>query len=206
MRTTVRFFFLLAFLGSALGARAAAPAADLPLATAAAEQGSATAPLGWADFCRKNPSDCAVGDLHARVVTLTPQSWRAIVSINDRVNRAVAPVTDQEQWGLLESWDYPSEGKGDCEDYVLQKRQLLIAAGLPRQALLVTVVSDRKGEGHAVLTVKTDRGEFILDNQSLKVVAWTSSGYRFVKRQSQESPNRWVWLGWASGDTATAAR
>ncbi len=48
---------------------------------------------------------------------------------------------------------------------MLLKRRLLIRAGWPREALLITVVRDRKDEGHAVLTVKTDRGEFILDNQ-----------------------------------------
>jgi predicted transglutaminase-like cysteine proteinase len=202
----LRFFCLLACLCSALGARAATPGAELPVATAAAEQGSATAPLGWADFCRKNPVDCAVGEAPATHVVINAQSWRWIVTINDQVNRAIAPVTDQEHWGVAESWDYPSDGEGDCEDYVLLKRKRLIEAGLPRQALLITVVSDLKGEGHAVLTVKTDRGEFILDNQNPRVVAWTSSGYRFVKRQSQENPNRWVWLGWASGETATAAR
>ena len=42
---------------------------------------------------------------------------------------------------------------------------MLIQAGWPREALLITVVRDKKGEGHAVLTVKTDKGEFILDNQ-----------------------------------------
>src|SRR5665213_3353526 len=53
----------------------------------------------------------------------------------------------------------------------------------------------QKGEGHAVLTVKTDKGEFILDNQNENVVAWTETGYRFVKRQSQSDPNVWVSLG-----------
>ena len=38
-------------------------------------------------------------------------------------------------------------------------------SGWPRAALLVTVVREKNGNGHAVLTVKTDKGEFILDNQ-----------------------------------------
>src|SRR5579859_1042130 len=87
------------------------------------------------------------------------------------------------------------DGYGDCEDYVLLKRKMLIDAGWPREALLITVVRDKKGEGHAVLTVKTDKGEFILDNQNENVVAWTETGYRFVKRQSQSDPNVWVSLG-----------
>jgi predicted transglutaminase-like cysteine proteinase len=39
----------------------------------------------------------------------------------------------------------------DCEDYVLLKRRMLMQAGWPREALLVTVVRDKKGDGHAVL-------------------------------------------------------
>jgi hypothetical protein len=72
---------------------------------------------------------------------------------------------------------------------------MLIEAGWPREALLITVVRDKKGEGHAVLTVKTDKGEYVLDNQNENVLAWTETGYRFVKRQSQSDPNVWVSLG-----------
>jgi predicted transglutaminase-like cysteine proteinase len=99
----------------------------------------------------------------------------------------------------------PTDGYGDCEDYVLLKRKMLIDAGWPREALLITVVRDKKGEGHAVLTVKTDKGEFILDNQNESVVAWTETGYRFVKRQSQSDPNEWVSLGDSRPAIATAS-
>ncbi len=78
---------------------------------------------------------------------------------------------------------------------MLLKRKMLMDAGWPREALLITVVRDKKGEGHAVLTVKTDKGEFVLDNQNESIVAWTETGYRFVKRQSQSDPNVWVSLG-----------
>ena len=99
-------------------------------------------------------------------------------------------MTDMDHWGVIEKWSLPTDGYGDCEDYVLLKRKMLIDAGWPREALLITVVRDKKGEGHAVLTVKTDKGEFILDNQNENVVAWTETGYRFVKRQSQSDPER----------------
>jgi predicted transglutaminase-like cysteine proteinase len=68
-------------------------------------------------------------------------------------------------------------------------------AGWPREALLITVVRDKKGDGHAVLTVKTNRGEFILDNQETEILSWDKTGYRFVMRQSQSDPNVWVMLG-----------
>jgi predicted transglutaminase-like cysteine proteinase len=71
--------------------------------------------------------------------------------------------------------------------------------------LLITVVRDGKGDGHAVLTVKTDRGELILDNQNAAIVPWYESGYRFVKRQSQSNPNVWISLGDQRPATATAS-
>ena len=88
-----------------------------------------------------------------------------MVKVNAWVNQNIQPVTDLEHWGVVERWNYPDDGKGDCEDYVLLKRRMLMQAGWPREALLITVVRDKKGDGHAVLTVKTNHGEFILDNQ-----------------------------------------
>ena len=106
--------------------------------------------------------------------------------------------------GVVEKWTYPDDGYGDCEDYVLLKRRMLMEAGWPREALLITVVREKNGDGHAVLTVKTDRGELILDNQNADIVLWSASGYRFVKRQSQSDPNVWVSLGDPRPTTATA--
>jgi predicted transglutaminase-like cysteine proteinase len=57
------------------------------------------------------------------------------------------------------------------------------------------VVRDKNGDGHAILTVKTDKGEYILDNQTDSIMLWSDTGYRFVKRQSQSDPNVWISLG-----------
>jgi predicted transglutaminase-like cysteine proteinase len=80
----------------------------------------------------------------------------------------------------------------------------LMTAGWPREALLITVVRDKRGDGHAILTVKTDKGEFILDNQNDQILLWSDTGYRFVKRQSQSDQNLWVSLGDPRGTPATA--
>jgi predicted transglutaminase-like cysteine proteinase len=161
----------------------------------------ARAPIGWVEFCTQYPRDCAGAATEARDVVLTPRAWRDLEEVNTWVNNAVKPITDLDHWGVVEKWSYPDDGYGDCEDYVLLKRRMLIEAGWPREALLITVVRDRKDEGHAVLTVKTDKGDFILDNQAENIVRWSETGYRFVKRQSQTDPNVWVSLG----DTYTAA-
>lgn len=162
-----------------------------------------TPPIGWVEFCERSGRECMVEALPAEIIPLDETSWREIVRINAAVNREITPVTDMENHGVIELWSYPTDGKGDCEDFVLEKRKRLMRAGFPRQALLITVVRDNKGDGHAVLTVKTDHGDFILDNQASKVLAWHETGYRFIKRQSQETPNRWVSLGGI--DTATVA-
>jgi predicted transglutaminase-like cysteine proteinase len=153
------------------------------------------APIGWVEFCAANPGECAAIPSAPRDVVLTTKASKDLASVNRYVNETVKPMTDLEHWGVIEKWSYPDDGYGDCEDYVLLKRRLLIRAGWPREALLITVVRDRKDEGHAVLTVKTDRGEFILDNQAEDVLPWSETGYRFVKRQSQTNPNVWVSLG-----------
>ncbi|HMA56340.1 MAG TPA: transglutaminase-like cysteine peptidase [Pseudolabrys sp.] len=152
-------------------------------------------PIGWVDFCIEYQPECATRPSSPRDVVLSPKAWADMVKVNAWVNDAIKPITDIEHWGTVERWSYPDDGYGDCEDYVLLKRRMLIQAGWPREALLITVVRDKKGDGHAVLTVKTDRGEFILDNQEPQVLAWDRTGYRFVKRQSQADPNTWVLLG-----------
>jgi predicted transglutaminase-like cysteine proteinase len=162
-------------------------------------------PIGWTQFCNDNPRDCDVQG-GARDVVLSAKAWSDLVRINRWVNDNITPVTDMEHWGVVERWDLADDGYGDCEDYVLLKQKMLIKAGWPRSALLVTVVREKKGDGHAVLTVKTDKGEFILDNQNESIVLWTESGYRFVKRQSQVNPNAWVALGDPPASTTASAR
>jgi len=163
------------------------------------------APLGWVEFCGEHPVECEGVATAPRDVTLTSRAWKELVRINRLVNTRVRPMTDLEHYGVVEKWAFPDDGYGDCEDYVLLKRRMLIENGWPRAALLITVVRDRKGDGHAVLTVKTDQGEFVLDNQNAEIVLWSETGYRFVKRQSQSDPNVWVSLGDPRPAAATAA-
>ena len=145
-------------------------------------------PYGWVEFCSRYRSECADDDRAAQPIDLTPAVMRKIQRINAAVNKSVAPVSDMDHWGVVDQWDYPADGKGDCEDYALLKRRMLLDEGFPRQALLMTVVKEANGDGHAVLTVKTNRGEFVLDNLGDEVKAWNKTPYRFVKRQSEQNP------------------
>jgi predicted transglutaminase-like cysteine proteinase len=156
---------------------------------------TARAPIGWVEFCVEYNPECNTTPSTARDVVLSPKAWTDLIRVNSWTNNNIKPMTDLEHWGVVERWNYPDDGYGDCEDYVLQKRRMLIKAGWPREALLITVVRDKKNEGHAVLTVKTNKGEFILDNQEDDILLWSQTGYRFIKRQSQSDPNVWVALG-----------
>ncbi len=162
-------------------------------------------PIGWVDFCVEYPTECKVAPVAPRDVVLSNKAWGDLVRINKWVNENVKPMTDLEHWGVVEKWSYPDDGYGDCEDYVLLKRRMLMEAGWPRSALLITVVRETNGNGHAVLTVKTDKGEFILDNQQERILLWSETPYHYVKRQSQSDPNRWVALGDPRPTIATAS-
>ncbi|MFD2183150.1 transglutaminase-like cysteine peptidase [Rhodoplanes azumiensis] len=159
---------------------------------------AAPAPPGWTRFCAEQPTDCKPVPGAAERV-LTPDLLAELFAVNAEVNTRVRWTSDRELYGEDERWTYPLD-RGDCEDFVLLKRRLLIAAGWPAGALLITVVHDPapapgSGDGtHAVLTVRTDRGDLVLDNQTPEVLFWHETAYRFVKRQTSEDPNVWVAL------------
>jgi predicted transglutaminase-like cysteine proteinase len=156
---------------------------------------NARPPIGWVQFCQDRPWECRAEASAPRDVDLTKAARDEIERVNRFVNERIKPLTDLEQYGVVEKWTYPESGYGDCEDYVLLKRRMLMQLGWPRAALLITVVRDKKGDGHSVLTVRTNRGELILDNQVETILPWAETGYRFTKRQSQSDPNIWVSLG-----------
>lgn len=153
--------------------------------------GRTSQPIGHYEFCKIHPADCAVRSKGESRVHLTAGLWNQLVDVNNRTNASLQPATDQELFGRPEVWSY-ADRYGDCEDYVLLKRRALIGKGWPAGALLITVVEQSNGDGHAVLTVRTDRGDLILDNLQPRIVLWHQSGYRFVKRQSEFNSGQWM--------------
>jgi predicted transglutaminase-like cysteine proteinase len=156
--------------------------------------GDTLPPIGYVTFCRDHEAECHPGRTFADRIQLTAAKYREIEQVNSEINTAVTPITDFELYGKAEVWAYPSANKGDCEDYVLAKRRSLIQLGFPESALLITVVRDENNEGHAVLTVRTDKGDFILDNKRRDVMRWADTPYTFVKRQSERNPLVWISL------------
>ena len=154
-------------------------------------KGRTSAPIGHVNFCRSNPAECNVAFRVDRAVKLSQSNWTQLININNRVNQTIKPVTDKELYRTEELWTYPTSA-GDCEDFALLKRRLLINAGWPQTALLITVVREANGDGHAVLTVRTDRGDLILDNQDPRILPWDKTPYRYVKRQAALHPADWT--------------
>jgi predicted transglutaminase-like cysteine proteinase len=124
---------------------------------------------------------------------MSPDRWSLLYQVNDFVNNKIAPVSDEDLYGEAEHWAYPTDA-GDCEDYVLLKKRFLENLGFAPEALLITVVLDEKREGHAVLTVTTQDGDYVLDNRRNSVMRWNNTNYKFLKRQSHSNPLQWVAL------------
>ena len=195
--------FLAALAAVSFTATAAAAPRERPIYVAVGE--NARPPIGWVQFCDERPWECRAEASEPRDVDLTAVAMRELDRVNRFANERIKPITDLEHYGVVEKWTYPEDGYGDCEDYVLLKRRMLMQLGWPREALLITVVRDQKGEAHSVLTVRTNKGEYILDNQVENILLWADTGYRYIKRQSQSDPNIWVSLGDTRPTTYVAA-
>ena len=154
--------------------------------------GLTSQPIGHYEFCKRFASECSIRPRDSGPVIVTDALWNQISEVNKAVNAAVRPMSDYDVYGQDEYWAYPEQSVGDCEDYVLEKRRQLNALGISLSNLLITVLRKPDGEGHAVLTVRTNRGDFVLDNLNDELRAWNETGYQFLKRQAANHTGRWV--------------
>jgi predicted transglutaminase-like cysteine proteinase len=180
------FISLVIIFAACLAGQASAKQLFMPIG------GYTSQPIGHYEFCQRLPADCAIRTAHPRALELTRSMWKTLVDVNNHVNTTIIPKTDMDVWGQEEYWGYPVKGEGDCDDIVLEKRRLLLERGIPASDLLITVVRLPNGEGHAILTVATDLGDFILDNLEPQILLWTNTDYEFLKRQSELHTGRWV--------------
>ncbi|MBB4067085.1 putative transglutaminase-like cysteine proteinase [Gellertiella hungarica] len=153
--------------------------------------GVTSQPIGHYEFCQRNLVECSIRLSSSPAPELSAQGWAAIEEVNRSVNKRIAPRTDKQIFGQEEVWAYPTT-EGDCEDYALLKRRELARRGFSLSDLLITVVRKPDGEGHAILTVRTAQGDFVLDNLEADVRAWNETSYLYVKRQSSSDTGRWV--------------
>lgn len=150
-------------------------------------------PRGFMDLCSKIPDECSQKTESNSPIEFTNKIWATANDINDSVN-AIEPATDMEMWGKEEVWSYPDTnpgGKADTEDYALEKRRRLMAAGFAAGSLLITIARTPSGDGQALLTMRTTKGDFVLDNREPHILLWKDTDYRFLSRQSATSSSVW---------------
>ncbi|EJL52133.1 MULTISPECIES: transglutaminase-like cysteine peptidase [unclassified Rhizobium] len=180
--------FLVAMMAVFAMSTAATPAStnNLSMVTGAAT----SQPIGHYDFCQTHRNECGP-NRNVSPAEMSDAKWGMVRSVNATVNNSITPMTDKEIYGKDEVWAYPTTA-GDCEDFALLKRRILIQRGISPANLLLTVVRKPDGEGHAVLTLRTSHGDFVLDNLASNVKPWFDTPYSFIKRQSSANAGRWV--------------
>ncbi|MBU6299174.1 MAG: transglutaminase-like cysteine peptidase [Alphaproteobacteria bacterium] len=220
MRTRWMALVLIGGLASFLGACQSVPGVSHPLAldtispAAPAPLPAITTPMpigiaqrdpppGFVSFCMRYENQCSSAPSEASVVQLTPAVWSELRAVNTRVNEAIWPEDDKLHFDRAEFWTIPTDGYGNCHDYMLTKRELLAAAGLPLRALRMAVVVTGQNERHAVLTVATNYGDYVLDNLTDDIVPWNQTGYQWISRQ--DSKNDWGWVALDGQPTQLAA-
>ncbi|MUO80480.1 transglutaminase [Agrobacterium vitis] len=153
--------------------------------------GITSQPIGHYEFCLRYKAECQVRSKPAPARQVTEHGWDIVHAVNMDVNKSITPMTDMDVYGREEWWEYPVDA-GDCEDFVLLKRKRLLQAGFSEADLLITVVRKADGEGHAVLTLRTSTGDYILDNLVDDVKLWSDTSYTYLKRQASFDTGRWV--------------
>ena len=146
-------------------------------------------PAGFIGFCARHLADCAGAAAAPAPVVLTDAKEQELETVQGEINRAIEPEEDPRH-----VWDYPVDGRGDCNKYALAKRRALIELGWPREALLLTTAVTEHGEGHLVLIARTSEGDLVLDNRFPTVIDWSRLPYRWVGRQSERRPTIWLSL------------
>ena len=169
--------------GAAMAMDAGSQAAFIPVS------GAASAPAGAAAICKTYDWACA-GQTSAAPVGA--DVLRLATVVNKAANNRIRPVSDMEQYSTAERWSLPTKRGGDCEDYALFKKMELVKAGVSADRLLIAAVLDKKNNVHAVLVLRTEMGDYVLDNLTSRVLPWNKTGYAFLRMQDPRQPAKWV--------------
>ena len=182
------------------GSNAEAKTTPVGMQTAGLSEGRyVLPPIAFTQFCLDYPQECQEAG-GAKPVKLTRRLLAQLRAVNRQVNKTIAPSeTAPGPWAL-------DVAQGDCNNYAVQKRHELLKHGWPAGDLALTVVRTPWGEGHLVLTVRTSRGDLVLDNLRADIRDWRRSEYEGLMRQSAENPKFWVSLETPVADTPLVAK
>lgn len=179
---------LIASLASNADARHREDAAPSPPMMAASP---ALAPFQHVRFCQRYPSDCKSNPAEADHIELNAANSELLKSVNRDVNATIVSTVKSYGAELADGWTI-APSMGDCNDYAVTKRHVLLQRGLPAKALRLSAVRTSSGEGHLVLLVVTTKGELVLDNLTDAIRPWRSTDYRWLKIQSASDARFWL--------------
>lgn len=153
-------------------------------------RGVTLAPMGHAVFCHEQPGQCT--SFGPAIVKLDKEHEFQLRLVNAKVNLEIRPVNDKAVApdAMPDTWSLAPRA-GDCEDFAVTKRAELIKLGWPSRALRMAVGKTYRGEGHAVLVVRTSQGDMVLDNRTSRVLPWYKAGIIWTKIQSSANAKRW---------------
>ena len=148
------------------------------------------------DWKRVSSDTLSVGQLRRHMGALPVARADALAAVNRWVNRRIRYAEDRDQYGVGDFWAGARKtlksGKGDCEDIALVKMQLLAAAGIPRDDMILTIARDLvRNADHAVLVVRTDAGYRLLDNATDDVLD-AAPGHDYRPILSFGNQTRWL--------------
>jgi predicted transglutaminase-like cysteine proteinase len=185
-----RLAIIAPLVGMLFGASIVAPESALAAgADFLSSKGRADPPTGARALCRDYTWAC---DNSFGGTPLTQDQMQRIRAVNARINRTTRSIEDQSQYGVAEVWALPTTRGGDCEDFALLKKRELIRLGVDPQRLLIATVLDRKRNAHAVLVLRSDQGDLVLDNLTDRIRPWSDTRYVFLRMQDPDRPSRWV--------------
>lgn len=127
------------------------------------------------------------------MLSLGDAGWAELTAVNAEINARPYRV-DLERYGRLDHWTPIDAAGGDCEDYAIAKQLALLGRGWPLAALRLATCWVETGGFHAVLTVDTADGTYVLDNRFTEPMPWEvlrRRGYRFDRRQAAQGRG-WV--------------
>lgn len=112
-----------------------------------------------------------------------------LAQVNGWVNRQIRYRSDGRKDRWADARATLSSRRGDCEDYAILKMQMLAAAGVAREDMMLTLARDTlRRADHAVLLVRHQGAWVMLDMASDRVApAAQDYGYRPVMSFSAES-------------------
>ncbi|MEO1734484.1 MAG: transglutaminase-like cysteine peptidase, partial [Pseudomonadota bacterium] len=152
-----------------------------------------SAPMGFHGVCERYAWACSPTSQSARQIGHNDLASLAR-RVNTSVNKQVREVSDFDQYRVSEHWSLPTARGGDCEDFALLKKRELMRLGVAPERLLIATALTQQREAHAVLVLRTDAGDLVLDNLTNRIRPWEKTGYTFLRMQDPARPARWQLL------------